>query len=134
MHRKWLSLALFLAIVLAPAAVRAEKVLRVVPQCRPEDPRSLRDDGDDHADARPDGLGPAVRLEREARAEAADGRALRDFARQARLHLHLAARAQVSRWATGYHQGRHRLAETLDDARCAGPGDDPVRRGDESRE
>src|SRR5437762_8396100 len=97
--------------------------------CRSEDRRSLCDDSDDHADARADDLRPAVRLELEARAEAADGRPLRDLARPARLHLHPAPEPQIPRRPAGHDARRHRLLEALDGARCARSGDGPLCRG-----
>src|SRR5204863_8781574 len=94
--------------------------------CRSEDRRSLCDDGDDHADARADDLRPAVRVELEARAEAADARSLRDLARPARLHLDPASRPQILRRPAGHDPRRHRLLVALDGARRAGSGDDPL--------
>src|SRR5205814_6706385 len=67
-----------------------------------------------------DDLRPAVRVELEARAEAADDRSLRDLALPARLHLHPAPRPQIPRRPAGHDPRRHRLLEALDGARRAG--------------
>ena len=101
--------------------VRAER--------QPDDPRSDLDDGLRHAQPRLLHLRHAVRVRREQRGEAADGRQVRSVARQDGVDLHPARRAGMARRQAGHLRGLHRLDQALGRARRHGPEAHGLRQG-----
>ena len=98
---------------------------------RPQGARSDLDHGLHHPQPRLSGLRHAVCQGRGAAHPAADGRQVRDLARQAHLDLHPARRPGMARRPAGHRGGLRRLAQALGRARCAGPAAHGIGRRDE---
>ena len=100
---------------------------------RRQDRRSDLDHRLHHAQPRLHGLRHALRHGREGRDQAADGRQVRRFCRQAHLYLHAARRPCLARRRAGHSGGLRRLDQALGREGFARPEGDELRRHDDGR-